>query len=35
LIIVEKKKSEEKANEKKVEENAYDIYNLSGNEDIV
>jgi len=35
LIIVETKKSEEKANEKKVEENAYDIYNLSGNEDIV
>jgi len=35
LIIVETKKSEEKANEKKVEENAYDIYNLSGNEDLV
>ena len=35
LIIVETKKSEEKTNEKKVEENAYDIYNLSGNEDLV
>jgi len=35
LIIVETKKIEEKANEKKVEENAYDIYNLSGNEDLV
>lgn len=30
LIIVESKKSEERTNEKKVEENAYDIYNLSG-----
>jgi hypothetical protein len=35
LIIVETKKSEEKTNEKKVEENAYDIYNLSGNEDLI
>jgi len=35
LIIVETKKSEDKTNEKKVEENAYDIYNLSGNEDLV
>jgi hypothetical protein len=35
LIIVETKKSEDKTQEKKVEENAYDIYNLSGNEDLV
>jgi hypothetical protein len=30
LIIVENKKSEEKSKENKIEENAYDIYNLSG-----